>query len=163
MLSNDYGRYSEMGIKLEPSNTNFNFRDGMRIQILLFNDQAIFIQICHDFVKKKNFKFLKSLGWYLENTQGHNNFKIRPSVWDFDFVHYYRKAYENESIPWVKEHKMSSLQMAEAQRDFYTPSIKEINHLVQLDSHANTDLKESKWELYKISVSFSFKRKKYIF
>ena len=44
----------------------------------------------------------------------------------------------------------------EVMKDYFTESIDEIKCLKQLDQTPNLELKESKWELYKISLSFSY-------
>ena len=45
----------------------------------------------------------------------------------------------------------------EARRDYWTHSIKQINHLVQYDEKPNTELIEPKWDLYKLTISFQAK------
>ena len=87
----------------------------------------------------------KSRGLYLERTKEK----------DFEYVEFYRKAYEFSNSLVDKEKSWYDWQNAEAIRDFYKSSITEIKHLIQLD-HTPSDLKEPKWELYKISISFSF-------
>ena len=80
-----------------------------------------------------------------------------PSVdWDYGFAEYYRKSYENDTPGFRKQSVWLDWQNAEAMRDFYSGSITEIKHLVQLDQTTNRDLQEPKWELYKISISFPF-------
>ena len=74
---------------------------------------------------------------------------------DYDYVDYYRKAYEYTDSCKEKEESLYDWRNAEALRDFYTGSVTEIKHLIQLD-RTPCDLKEPKWELYKISISFSF-------
>ena len=101
--------------------------------------------------------FRKSLGGYLEISQNYSG--VPASNWDYDFIEYYRKAYENEDTLRGKETVLLSLQNAEVLRDFYKGTITEIKHLVQLDPTPNLELKEPKWELYKISISFPIARK----
>jgi len=36
----------------------------------------------------------------------------------------------------------------------YTSSLRPIHHLIHIGQHSNLDLKEAKWELYKLSISF---------
>ena len=104
-------------------------------------------------------KFLKSRGYYLEITQTDSDI---PAVnWDYEFVEFYRKACAQSELTSAEEKKdiLFALENGEALRDYYTGAIGEIKHLVQLDSTPNLELKEPKWELYKISVSFPFVRK----
>ena len=89
--------------------------------------------------------FDKSRGLYLERTK----------EMEFNYVDYYRKAYEYTDSCKEKEESLYDWRNAEALRDFYTGSVTEIKHLIQLD-RTPCDLKEPKWELYKISISFSF-------
>ena len=37
--------------------------------------------------------------------------------------------------------------------------LRQINHLIQIDEKPNLELKEPRWEIYKISISFSFQSK----
>ena len=42
----------------------------------------------------------------------------------------------------------------EAERDYFTASLRQINHLIQIDEKPNLEMMEPRWELYKISISF---------
>ena len=42
----------------------------------------------------------------------------------------------------------------EALKDFYTPSMKHIKPLIQLDDKPDSNIKEARWDIYKISLSF---------
>ena len=81
------------------------------------------------------------------------------SSWNYSFVEYARKAYnladQHEADPKNKEQYFNKFQWTNAMKNYYTESINEINHLVQLDRTSHLELKESKWEVYKISLSFS--------
>ena len=99
-----------------------------------------------------NCHFPKSRALFIEQSQ--NDI---PSVdRDYSFSEYYRKAYEYDSPGYRKKSFWNDWQNAEAMRDFYTGSLTEIKHLVQLDQTPDLDLQEPKWELYKISISFPF-------
>jgi len=50
------------------------------------------------------------------------------------------------------------LRESEAMRDFHKGSIRQINHLIQFGPQ-NLALTEARCEIYKVSVSFEFKRK----
>ena len=93
----------------------------------------------------------------LENRQGEFfEENTPPSQWDYSFVEYYRKAYEFENNDAMKYSFWISLREAEARRDFYTGMIKEIKRLEQFDSTPNLELKEPKWEIYKITINNYF-------
>jgi len=49
---------------------------------------------------------------------------------------------------------LHALRHCEATQDFHTGSMKQINPLIQFDPQPNRELKETKTELYKISISF---------
>jgi len=97
-----------------------------------------------------------SLGFLLSKRQQLRG--IRPPDWDFTYIKYMRIGYENETDPIVKRDRWLNLQYSEAFRDYNTGVIKEIKNLVQLDKKPN-DLKEARCEIYKISISYEYKRK----
>ena len=79
---------------------------------------------------------------------------MHPSCWNYTHIEYARKAYQNAERN-CKEQYFQYLQFMEAMKDYFNESIDEIKYLKQLDQIPNLDLKESKWELYKISISFT--------
>ena len=95
--------------------------------------------------------FLVSRAVYFSNIQNH----MHPSCWNYHYIEYARKAY-NHAGPTRVEEYYKYLQSMNAMKDYFTESINEINHLKQLDQTPNLELRESKWELYKISFSFSY-------
>ena len=98
------------------------------------------------------FHFHRSRAFYLEIIQK----DIPLTDWDYDFVNYYRKAYEFGKFGAFKEENWQEWKHAEAIKQFYLGSITEIKHLKQFDETPNLELQEPKWELYKISISFPF-------
>ena len=60
----------------------------------------------------------------------------------------------NSKDPSEKELILQHVKFYEGIRDYYTPSLRQINHLIQIDEKPNLELMEPKWELYKISISF---------
>ena len=78
---------------------------------------------------------------------------------DYSYIDFFRKAYENDTQPARKIDHLHILRGTEAERDFYTGSIRQINHLIQFDPKPNLELKEARQEIYKISVSFEPKCK----
>ena len=83
---------------------------------------------------------------------------------DYDYVAYFRKAMENSQEDGsrdlsnrnlsIKEKMTRQAMFHEGLRDYFTASLRQINHLIQIDQKPNLELTEPKWELYKISVSF---------
>ena len=93
-----------------------------------------------------------SYGEWLLKTQKNIKKKDR----NYDYIEYYRKAYENMANEEEKRYYYFMLIQAEAMRDFHTGSIREIDHLIQLEN-PNYDLREPEWDLYKVSISFESK------
>ena len=66
--------------------------------------------------------------------------KNTPSTeWNFDFVKYYRKAYEYAEFGAFKDECWLEWQHAEAIKQFYMGSITEIKHLQQFDQTPNLE------------------------
>lgn len=78
---------------------------------------------------------------------------------NYEYIEYFRKAMSNSSDPEFKESALFQVISAEAERDFYEPSLRQINHLIQIDEKPNQEITEPRWEIYKISVSFTPKGK----
>ena len=57
---------------------------------------------------------------------------------------------------WRNMVPMITWRQGEARRDFYTGMIKEIKRLEHIDSTPNLELKEPKWEIYKITITNYF-------
>ena len=85
--------------------------------------------------------------------------KFPPAERDYSWIEYKRKAFENQTDPALKEKYLHRLQDVEARRDFHTGSLRPIDHLIQFDNNPNMELKEARWEIYKISISFAHKGK----
>ena len=75
------------------------------------------------------------------------------------FLEYFRKAYEYEDDLEKKKFALDNLRALEIENDFYRGSLKSISNLIQFDPKPNFELKETRCEIYKISVSFEPKRK----
>ena len=83
---------------------------------------------------------------------------------DYGYVGYFRKAMENSQEDGsrdlsnrnlsIKEKMTRQAMFHEGLRDYFSTSLRQINHLIQIDKNPNIELMEPKWELYKISVSF---------
>ena len=78
---------------------------------------------------------------------------------NYDFIEYFRKSYELMPNPECKELAYYQLLEHEAIRDYHIESLRQVNHLLQIDQQPNFELTEPKEELYKISVSFRHKCK----
>ena len=87
--------------------------------------------------------------------------KVDPALIDYGYIEYLRKSVEAGNISTSDISKEEALNLMlyhimyhESKRDYYTPSLRQVNHLVQIDEKPNLELSEPKWELYKISISF---------
>ena len=76
---------------------------------------------------------------------------------DYTYLDFYRKSYEYENEPLKKTAFFNQWREAIARREYHTGSIRPINHLIQFDKKPNIEVKEARWEIYKISVSFEYK------
>ena len=76
---------------------------------------------------------------------------------DYSYIDFFRKAYENETQHARKMIRLHQLRVFEANKDFWTGSLRSLNHLIQIGS-PNLELKEARCEIYKISISFEPKR-----
>ena len=74
--------------------------------------------------------------------------------WDFSYIDYYKKAYALTTIIADKKSLSNMIVEAEALKEIRTPSLKSIKPLIQLDEKPNLEIKEPRWELYKVSLSF---------
>ena len=91
-----------------------------------------------------------SYGDFLSDKQRNLN----PIEANYSYIEYYRKAMMNHTDPGAKLTKLLVLKYHEGRRDYFSPSLRQINHLIQIDEKPNLELMEPKWELYKISISF---------
>ena len=73
---------------------------------------------------------------------------------DYSYIEYLHKAMANETDASVKMNTFHQIKLHEGCRDYYGSSLRQINHLIQLDEKPNLELKEPRWEIYKISLSF---------
>lgn len=80
-----------------------------------------------------------------------------PTNTDYGYIEYYQESMDNNSSPMEKERMLYQIKFNEARRDYWTHSMKQINHLVQYDAKPNTELLEPKWDLYKLTISFRAK------
>ena len=55
----------------------------------------------------------------------------------------------------MKPHTWNMILDAESARDFFAvSSLRQFNHLIQFDDKPNFEIKEPRWEIYKISLTF---------
>ena len=80
-----------------------------------------------------------------------------PIEKDYAYIEYFRKSMMNIKDPAEKERILQHVKFHEGERDYFSPSVRQINHLIQIDEKPNLELMEPKWELYKISISFQLK------
>ena len=79
---------------------------------------------------------------------------LNPIEKNYAYIEYYRKSMMNTKDPSDKEEELQLVKFHEGRRDYFTPSLRQINHLIQIDEKPNLEIMEPKWELYKISISF---------
>ena len=79
---------------------------------------------------------------------------LNPIERDYSYIEYYMKSMMNTKDPFKKELILQYLKFHEGIRDYCSPSLRQINHLIQIDEKPYLELMEPKWELYKISISF---------
>ena len=107
-------------------------------------------------MKPNDPQFNESLSWYLSKRQVDAG--IPTTEWDFSYIQYIQKAYDNQVFPEKKQKLLLTLQYSEAFRDYNTGIMKDFKNLVQLDP-TPYPLKEARFEIYKISLSFDYKCK----
>ena len=74
---------------------------------------------------------------------------------DYGYLEYFRKSLLSDNVSdHRKESTLLAIKFHESKRDYYTTSLRQVNHLVQIDEKPNLELVETKWELYKMSISF---------
>ena len=80
--------------------------------------------------------------------------RYHPENHDYGYIEYFRKSMLNDMDPFTKECMAKRIKVHEGRRDYFTESLRQINHLIQIDEKPNVQLTEPEWELYKISISF---------
>ena len=90
---------------------------------------------------------------------------VDPAARDYGYIEYLRKTVPagnfelDTSDNYYKEAMVNLIRLHESKRDYFTASLRPVNHLVQIDERPNLELMEPKWELYKISISFQLRGK----
>ena len=79
---------------------------------------------------------------------------LNPIEKDYAYIEYFRKSMMSDTDPSSKENKLQIVKFHVGRRDYFTQSLKQMNHLIQIDEKPNLELMEPKWELYKLSISF---------
>ena len=84
--------------------------------------------------------------------------KIDHSEVDYSYIEYFEKAYETSANDNHKRQRslLNIIQYTKQLRNYHAGSLWQIKHLIQFDSQPNLDLKEPRWEIYKITTSFLF-------
>ena len=161
--SEDQERYLEMAMRLDSNDSEILERNKniwytyiwYRIYIIyqIIQTQNLSIKAFNHLVR---FVFFKSYGTFLCRKQYGLDETFIPV--DYRYIEYFRKSLENGPF---REELFYKIKYHESKRDYLTPSLRPINHLIQIDEKPNLDLIEPKRELYKISVSFFRIRKLY--
>ena len=90
---------------------------------------------------------------------------VDPCAKDYGYIEYLQKSVVAGNFSLTasdvsqKEAMVNLIRLHESKRDYFTASLRPVNHLVQMDERPNLELSEPKWELYKISISFQVRRK----
>ena len=79
---------------------------------------------------------------------------IDQTTKDYGYIEYLRKSIMNAPDSSQKESLLLTIKFHEAKRDYFSTSLRQVNHLLQIDEKPNLELMEPKWELYKVSISF---------
>ena len=56
----------------------------------------------------------------------------------------------------IPEFNQNIVKSQESKRDYFTASLRPIQHLIQIFQNPDLELAEPSWELYKVSISFQF-------
>ena len=84
---------------------------------------------------------------------------VDPTEKDYGYIEYTLKTIMSVPDSIHKDFLMSIVKHHESERDYFTKSLRQVNHLVQIGGKPNYELMEPKWELYKVSISFEGIRK----
>ena len=83
---------------------------------------------------------------------------LHPTQKDYGYINCMRQSMEMTPEAFSPLNEWI-VRFDEAERDYFTPSLRQFNHLIQIDEKPNLELMEPRWELYKISISFQHIRK----
>ena len=108
--------------------------------------------ILRAYIFQSSVSILVSFGDYLRQKQIGN--VPERGNWDYEFIGYFHKALAFSTDPEKRSSILHLIKFSEAQRDYFPPSLRHINHLIQKDDKPNLELKEPQCEIYKISISF---------
>ena len=78
---------------------------------------------------------------------------LHPAEKDYGYIECMRKSMEMAPAAFSPLNEWM-VTYDEAERDYFTASLRQINHLIQIDEKPNLEMMEPRWELYKISISF---------
>ena len=130
------------------------FSEGMRMMnsityVNVLKMHLYWTSIC---IRQPSVSFSASFGDHLKYKQLFT--EPDPAKWDYEYIEYYKKAMANSTDSTQRSQYLDHIQANETYRDFYTQSLRHINHLIQIDEKPNLELKEPRSEIYKISLSF---------
>ena len=78
---------------------------------------------------------------------------LDPALRDYGYIEYLQKSILDDAEHSLRETQLCSIKFHESSRDYFTASLRPVNHLIQI-GEPNLELSEPKWELYKVSISF---------
>ena len=118
------------------------------------------VTVVHYVVLHSSLLSLQSYGSFLQQKQFLR--KCPRSEVDYSYIEYYRKSADKRSDFSLRLGQLHQVKYCEVERDYFTGSLRQINHLIQIDEKPNLELKEPQWEIYKISISSISKNISYI-
>ena len=152
--SDDFERYVNMGLHIDPNHPNFLYRNG--------NFSSNYSRDNNLFLKESVLYFLKISSKSRAEGLSQKQKNLPGPEKDYKtYIDCYRRAYENETRPTEQMRFLYRLLDTEAARDFDVGGLRQINHLIQMDPTPNLELKEARSEIYKISISFEPKSKSF--
>ena len=81
------------------------------------------------------------------------NKTIKTEQKDYGYIDTLQISMINEPDPREKEDMSNKLKHRESECDYFTASLRPINHLLQIDPNPNRELAEPRWELYKLCIT----------
>lgn len=107
--------------------------------------------VLHYVVLHSSLLLLQIYGSFLQQKQFLR--KCPRSEVDYLYIEYYQKSADEERDFSLRLGQLKQIKYYEVERDYFTGSLRQINHLIQIDEKPNLALKEPQWEIYKISIS----------
>ena len=154
----DQERYIKIAMKIEPKDPTFLIRNENAelesIRLNVFNTVRVYYIAYLIYTVYTIFQSFVSLSVSYADHLKHKQIFKQQDQWEHGYLEYYKKALSYEPDPYERNRLLHRIKHHEALRDFSTPSLRQINHLIQIDEKPNLELKEPRCEIYRISLSF---------